>query len=116
MPDVTKHQVMELSNSQSVKTVGARGECGTGSTEEKAKGWKRHIVVDTMGNLLSIVVRAANIHDTKSRIHCAKQAIETYPAIKKFCADAKYTGTFVVEVRDKLCRDADISKKIRPHQ
>ena len=72
-------------------------------------------VVDTMGNLLSIIVRATNIHDRKSGMHCAKQAVETYPAIKKFCADAKYTGTFVTEVRDALCRDADIFWKIRPH-
>ena len=69
-----------------------------------------------MGNLLSIVVHAANIHDTKSGIHCAKQAVETYPTIKKFCADAGYRGTFVAEVREELCRNVDISEKIKPHQ
>lgn len=42
-----------------------------------------------MGNLLSIVVHAANIHDTKSGILCTKQ---------------------------ELCRDVDISEKIKPHQ
>ena len=31
---------------------------------ERKKGRKRHIVVDTMGNLLAVVVHAANIHDT----------------------------------------------------
>ena len=84
--------------------------------EEKTKGRKRHIVVDTMGNLLSIVVHTANIHDTKSGIHCAKQTVETYPIIKKFCADTGYRGTFVAEVRKKLYRDVDVSEKIKPHQ
>ena len=34
--------------------------------EKKVKGRKRHIVTDTMGNLLAVKVHAANIHDTKA--------------------------------------------------
>ncbi|MFR6400009.1 transposase [Ruminococcus sp.] len=37
-------------------------------TVEKTKGRKRHIVTDTMGNLLCIHVHAANIHDTKGGV------------------------------------------------
>jgi len=33
---------------------------------KKVKGRKRHIATDTRGNLLSIKVHAANIHDTNS--------------------------------------------------
>ena len=36
-------------------------------TGEKTKGRKRHIVTDTMGNLLCIHVHAANIHDPLRR-------------------------------------------------
>ena len=43
--------------------------------EKKVKGRKRHIVVDIMGNLLAIVVHAANIHDTKSGINPAKNSL-----------------------------------------
>ncbi|MBD3633271.1 transposase, partial [Kingella kingae] len=50
------------------------------------KGRKRHIAVDTLGNLLSVVVHAANIHDTKAGIFVAKKAFETYPSLKGFCA------------------------------
>ena len=50
---------------------------------KKIKGRKRHIVVDTMGNLLAIKVHAANIHDTKSGINPAKKAYEKYPSIKR---------------------------------
>ena len=38
-------------------------------TGEKTKGRKRHIVTDTMGNLLCIHVHAANIHDTKGGVY-----------------------------------------------
>ena len=41
---------------------------------KKTKGRKRHIVVDTMGNLLAVVAHAANIHDTKSGIWAARNA------------------------------------------
>ena len=66
-----------------------------GSTEgKKIKGRKRHIVVDTMGNLLTIVVHAANIHDTVSGIKPAQKATQKYPTIKRFSGDAGYCKTF----------------------
>lgn len=54
---------------------------------EKNKGRKRHIVTATMGNLLSVVVHAANIHDTVGGLHLALQANEYYPTNEKFNGD-----------------------------
>ena len=73
------------------------------STEEKkVKGRKRHIVVDIMGNLLAIVVHAANIHDTKSGINPAKKASAKYPTIVKFCGDEGYRKSFEEDVLAEL--------------
>ena len=69
-----------------------------------------------LGCLLSVVVHAANIHDTKSGISAAKRAYEKYPSIRKFCADAGYRGTFVSDMKEQLNLDVDISEKIKPHQ
>jgi len=69
-----------------------------------------------MGNLLAVVVHAANIHDTKSGIEPAKLAFECYPSIEKFCADAGYRGTFIMDVDEILGLGVDISEKIKPHQ
>ena len=79
-----------------------------------------------MGNLLAVVVHAANIHDTKSGISVAKQAYEHYASIDKFCADAGYCGTFVMNVfvmnvfvmnvKEAFGLDVDISEKIKPHE
>ncbi len=69
-----------------------------------------------MGNLLAIAVHAANIHDTKSGFLAAKKAIEVYPSIKRFCADAGYRGTFVKEIGENFHLGVDISEKIKPHQ
>lgn len=69
-----------------------------------------------MGNLLSVVVHAANIHDTKAGISAARQACERYPSIQKFCADAGYRGTFVSDLQEQFHLDVDISEKIKPHE
>jgi putative transposase len=69
-----------------------------------------------MGNLLAVVVHAANIHDTKSGIEPAKLAFERYPSLTRFCADAGYRGTFVLEVDELLGLGVDISEKIKPHE
>ena len=72
--------------------------------------------MDVLGCLLSVVVHAANIHDTKGGMSTARRAYERYPSIQKFCADAGYRGTFVSDLKERLDLDVDISEKIKPHQ
>jgi len=81
---------------------------------KKIKGRKRHIVVDTQGNILSIEVHAANIHDTKGGITTACRAIDKYPTIEKFCGDNGYRGTFVDYVAWDFQQEVDISSRIKP--
>ena len=66
--------------------------------------------------LLSVVVHAANIHDTKGGISTARQAYERYSSIQKLCAGAGCRGTFVSDAKEQLGLDVDISEKIKPHQ
>jgi len=100
-------------DSKSVKTTLACEDRGIDGGK-KIKGRKRHIVVDTMGNLLAVKVHAANIHDTKSGINPAKSAYEKYPTIKKFCGDAGYRKSFEEAVAEQLGLAVDISKRIKP--
>ena len=69
-----------------------------------------------MGNLLAVIVHAANIHDTISGIEPALFAFERYPSLERFCGDAGYRGTFVIDVDDILGVGVDIAEKIRPHE
>jgi len=100
-------------DSQSAKTVAASEERGIDG-EKKVKGRKRHIVVDIIGNLLAVVVHAANIHDTKSGINPAKIAFEKYPSIEKFCGDEGYRKSFEEDVVEQLGLSVDISARITP--
>ena len=63
-------------------------------TEEKTKGRKRHIVTDTLENLLCVHVHAANIHDTKGGVFTFEKALYRYPTIIAARADQGYRGTF----------------------
>ena len=81
---------------------------------KKVKGRKRHIVTDTMGNLLAVVVHAANTHDTVSGINPAKKVFAKYPTIKRFCGDEGYRKTFIENVKAELGIGVDISPKILP--
>lgn len=65
-----------------------------------------------MGNLLTVVVHAANIHDTKSGILAITKALATYSNIKAISADAGYRKTFEEQVREKFKLPVDISMKI----
>lgn len=100
-------------DSQSVKTVDSSDERGIDGGK-KVKGRKRHIVVDTMGNLLSVIVHAANIHDTMGGLFPALWTLQHYPGIKGFSADAGYRGTFVEEMDENFGKHVEISEKIAP--
>jgi putative transposase len=99
-------------DSKSVKTTYACEDKGIDG-DKKIKWRKRHIVVDAMGDLLAINVRAANVHDTKSEINPTKSAFDKYPTIQKFCGDAGYRKSFKEAVSEQLDLEVDISQRIK---
>lgn len=81
---------------------------------KKTKGIKRHIVVDTQGNILHVKVHAANIHDTIAGCEVMQEMIAKYPSIKGVCADAGYRNTMKNFVKNVLNRTVDIVERITP--
>ena len=93
------------------------GQCGALHEKDRlpvAIGRKRHIVVDTPGNLLSAVVRAADIHDTVSDIFPAPKALQKHPSRRRFCGDEGSRKTFCEAVSNRLGLGVDISERIKP--
>src|SRR5260221_7311661 len=79
-------------DSQSAKTTEAGGTKGF-DPGKKVKGRKRHIVVDTRGNLLTVVVQAANVQDYHgARDVFLRLATQGLDLLKKIGADAIYKG------------------------
>lgn len=82
---------------------------------KKIKGRKEHIVVDTLGLPMGVVVHEANIHDSAGA-HTVIEAMRgCFPRLKKILADGGYKGQSLVEdVRQKL--GAEFTVVLRPDE
>lgn len=102
-------------DSQSAKTTEVGGERGY-DAGKKVNGRKRHIVVDTLGNLIDVVVHAANIQDRDGAMLVLYKLSATVKAhIQKIWADGGYAGQLVEWVRENLNSVLEIVEK-EPHQ
>lgn len=86
-------------NSQSVKTTRIGGLCRGVDGGKKVKGRKRHIIVDTMGLLLAVVVHAANEHDIKSASIVIVELRGKFSRLVKIIADVSYRGELIKNTR-----------------
>lgn len=89
-------------DSQSVKTTESGGDRSY-DAGKKINGRKRHIVVDTVGNLLDVVVHAAGIQDYHGAKKVLEKVTETVTTLQKLWADGIYrNGGLVDWVRETL--------------
>jgi transposase len=73
---------------------------------KKTTGWKRHLVVDTMGLLLVVMVTSASVNDRPGGRRILRRLTETFTAISLVWADGGYANsidaTLVSWAKDKL--------------
>jgi putative transposase len=98
-------------DSQSVKTTMVAGEERGYDAGKRIKGRKRHIIVDTMGLILAVVVHSAEIQDRDG----AKQVMENiryrYDSIVKIFADGGYAGQLIEYVSTAFTWVLEIVKR-----
>src|SRR2546426_1043634 len=81
-------------DSQSVKTTQLPGERGY-DAGKKVKGRKRHILVDTLGLLLAVVVTSAAIQDRDGARYLLQWALYHLPRLLTIFADGAYVGAWL---------------------
>lgn len=59
---------------------------------KKIKGRKRHILVDTLGLLLRVVVQPADVQDRDGALQLLRRARRMFPFIERIFADGGYAG------------------------
>ncbi len=85
-------------DSQSIKTTESGGVSGY-DAGKKIKGRKRHIVTDTLGFMVGLVVHSAGIQDRDGAPEVLKSIRGAYPDLRHIFADGGYAGP---KLRDAL--------------
>jgi putative transposase len=99
-------------DSQSVKTDQYGEERGYDGGK-RVKGRKRHIVVDTLGLLLFVLVTSASVQDRDGGVELCDDVQQQAPRVRKMWADSAYSGE-LVEYVQRWCRFVlEIIKKPR---
>lgn len=87
-------------DSQSVKTTERGGVKGY-DAGKKVKGRKRHLVVDTLGLMLAVVVHSAALQDrTGAKLVLAALAAGGFPRLRLVWADGGYRGKLLAWVQE----------------
>lgn len=78
-------------DSQSAKTTESGGPRGFDAAK-RVKGRKRHMVTDTQGFLLAVLVHAANIQDNHGAVPLLASLRANFPKLRHIFADRVYRG------------------------
>ncbi len=99
-------------DSQSIKTTEQGGPRGY-DAGKKVKGRKRHLVVDTLGLVLAVLILPAGIQDRDGARPVIEQAKSKYPSIAKVYADGGYAGRESSSIAQDLNIDIEIVRRPR---
>ena len=103
-------------DAQSVKGADTVGSASRGfDAGRKVNGRKRHVVVDSLGLLLVVMVTAASVQDRDGGARVLERLRFAMPSVAAVWADGGYAGRLVAYARQVLRVSVDIVRK-RPGQ
>jgi len=102
-------------DAQSVKNTLVSSEDKGFDAGKKIKGIKRHILVDTLGLVLAVVIQSASVQDRDGAISVIEKMKENWKRVTKIFADGGYTGKLIGIVKKKFKIDLEIIKRHELH-
>lgn len=98
-------------DSQSVKTTEVAQSVGYDGGK-LVKGHKRHVLVDTLGLLLQVIVSAANVSEKVGAKQLLQEAEGQFPRLQKIFADGGYDGKdFIAAVKEDYQVDWEVVRR-----
>jgi putative transposase len=102
-------------DAQSVKSTLVSSQSKGFDAGKKIKGIKRHIIVDTLGLVLAVVIQSASVQDRDGAIEVINKMIESWRSVVKIFADSGYRGKLIELVKIKFKMELEIIKRNELH-
>ena len=102
-------------DAQSVKSTLVSSQDKGFDAGKKIKGIKRHIIVDTLGLILAVVIQSASVQDRDGAISVIDKLTENWKKIIKIFADSGYRGELIAKVQTRFKIELEIIKRNELH-
>ena len=102
-------------DAQSVKSTLVSSQDKGFDAGKKIKGIKRHIIVDTLGLILAVVIQGASVQDRDGAISVINKLTENWKKIIKIFADSGYRGELIAKVHTRFKIELEIIKRNELH-
>jgi putative transposase len=98
-------------DAQSVKSTLVSGESRGFDAGKKIKGIKRHIMVDTLGLVLAVVIQSASIQDRDGSKDVIEKLANKRKKVVKIFGDGGYRGKLIDWAQERFKMDLEIIKR-----
>ena len=102
-------------DAQSVKNTLVSSEDKGFDAGKKIKGIKRHIIVDTLGLVLAVVIQSASVQDRDGAVDVVNKLCESWRKVVKIFADGGYRGQLIKTIKTKFKIELEIIKRDELH-
>jgi putative transposase len=102
-------------DAQSVKSTLVSSQDKGFDAGKKIKGIKRHIIVDTLGLILAVVIQSASVQDRDGAVSVINKLMENWRRVIKIFADGGYAGKLIGKVKNMFKIELEIIKRDELH-
>lgn len=103
-------------DAQSVKNTLVSCEDKGFDAGKKIKGIKRHIIVDTLGLILTVVIQSASVQDRNGGLDVVGKLVESWRKIVRIFADGGYSGTLGDKIKEQFKIAFEIIRRDKSRQ
>jgi len=103
-------------DAQSVKNTLISSEDKGFDAGKKIKGIKRHIIVDTLGMILAVVIQSASVQDRAGAPNVIRNMKGNWMKVIKIFADGGYTGKLIDSVKEAFNIEIEVIKRNESHK